>query len=85
MVKPKVHERLVRSRPKIITDPDAIEQTTVKLPVIKSILTAACIAVAAWFSYKGYLETRVNTPYNVEKVLKLVLLHLRNSSNQQRI
>ncbi|KOC71009.1 Mannosyl-oligosaccharide glucosidase [Habropoda laboriosa] len=28
-----------------------------------------CIAIAIWCSYKGYLETRVNTPYNVKKVV----------------
>lgn len=35
---------------------------------MNSILTVVCIAIAAWFGYKGYLETRVNTPYSVEKV-----------------
>ncbi|XP_014477267.1 PREDICTED: mannosyl-oligosaccharide glucosidase GCS1 [Dinoponera quadriceps] len=34
-----------------------------------AIVTALCIAVASWFGYKGYLETRVNTPFNVEKLV----------------
>lgn len=68
MAKPKANERTTRSRVKIVAPDDPLEETTVKIPVLKTILTAACIAVAAWFSYKGYLETRVNTPYDTEKV-----------------
>lgn len=33
-----------------------------------TIITAVCIVVASWFGYKGYLETRVNTPFDVQKV-----------------
>lgn len=78
MAKPKIHERPVRSRSKIVRDEDSIEETTIKIPVLKSILTAAVLGVAAWFSYKGYLETRVNTPYDVEKVPKIIKIILIN-------
>lgn len=30
-----------------------------------------CIAIATWFSYKGYLETRVNTPYDIKKLVTI--------------
>lgn len=33
-----------------------------------NMITALCIIVASWFVYKGYLETRVNTPFNIQKV-----------------
>lgn len=35
------------------------------------LLTVICMAVAAWFGYKGYLETRVNTPYDNEKLVTI--------------
>lgn len=40
-----------------------------KIPMLNTIIAATCIAVAAWFSYKGYLETRVNTPFDTEKLV----------------
>ncbi|XP_043273093.1 mannosyl-oligosaccharide glucosidase GCS1 [Venturia canescens] len=75
MAKPKGNERSTRSRVKIVAPDDPLEETTVKIPVLKTILTAACIAVAAWFSYKGYLETRVNTPYSTEKLVTVANLN----------
>ncbi|KZC05985.1 Mannosyl-oligosaccharide glucosidase [Dufourea novaeangliae] len=39
------------------------------MSVLNTAVTVLCIAIATWFSYKGYLETRVNTPYDVEKLV----------------
>lgn len=39
-----------------------------------SIIAATCIAIAVWFGYKGYLETRVNTPYDVEKACNVIFI-----------
>lgn len=47
-------------------------------------LATACAAVAIYFGYKGYLETRVNTPYDMKKVIIVLIrvppkLNLRNN------
>lgn len=39
---------------------------------INSIIAIICIIVAVWFGFKGYLETRINTPYSVEKVYNML-------------
>lgn len=39
-----------------------------KMSILNTSATVLCISIAAWFSYKGYLETRVNTPYDTNKV-----------------
>lgn len=35
---------------------------------IKIVASLICISIAAYVGYKGYLETRVNTPYDDNKV-----------------
>lgn len=44
--------------------------SSLQLP-INFIIVTVSMAVAVWFGYKGYLETRVNTPYDVNKVCEL--------------
>jgi hypothetical protein len=39
---------------------------------INFIFVTGSMAIAILFGYKGYLETRVNTPYNVEKACNLL-------------
>lgn len=34
----------------------------------KVLVGAVVLLVAAYFGYRGYLETRVNTPFDIEKV-----------------
>lgn len=68
MAKIKTQER-IKSKSKSTNNPfNTKKDVQAKLPIFNSIITATCIGIAAWFSYKGYLETRVNTPYNIEKV-----------------
>lgn len=43
---------------------------------VNSIITVVCISIAIWFGYKGYLETRVNTPYDGNKAC--IILHSYN-------
>ena len=40
-----------------------------KMSILNTSATVLCISIAAWFSYKGYLETRVNTPYDTKKLV----------------
>ncbi|XP_046472489.1 mannosyl-oligosaccharide glucosidase [Neodiprion pinetum] len=69
MAKIKNHEKLVKPKPKSTTSGESKKEYSTKIPMLNTILTATCIAVAAWFSYKGYLETRVNTPFDTEKLV----------------
>lgn len=68
MARVKNHEKLAKPKPKSATNGDSKKVYLKKIPMFNSVLAAICIAVAAWFSYKGYLETRVNTPFDTEKV-----------------
>ncbi|KAG7200863.1 hypothetical protein KM043_003227 [Ampulex compressa] len=69
MAKLRVPEKSMKSKGKPVNVTHAKKESRLKMPVLNSIITAMCIAIAAWFSYKGYLETRVNTPYNVKKLV----------------
>lgn len=48
---------------------NAEEQTSSRIS-IKTILTFICLGIACCVGYKGYLETRVNTPFDSTKVRK---------------
>ncbi|CAK9824476.1 Mannosyl-oligosaccharide glucosidase GCS1 [Anthophora retusa] len=39
------------------------------MSILNTSITILCIVIATWFSYKGYLETRVNTPYDIKKLV----------------
>lgn len=64
MAKSKAQEKVTKRQVKPKTS------KSLRLP-INFIIVTVSMAVAIWFGYKGYLETRVNTPYNVEKLLHL--------------
>lgn len=64
-----------RERPqeKALTKPRPRVKTSSRsslLPINLIIITVSLV-IAVWFGYKGYLETRVNTPYDVNKACKL--------------
>lgn len=63
MAKSKGQEKPTKIKPK--------SKTNKSLMPINFIIVTASIAVAIWFGYKGYLETRVNTPYDVKKACNL--------------
>lgn len=60
MAKIKAQEKAVKVRAKSKTS------KSLQMPINFIIVTASLI-VAVWFGYKGYLETRVNTPYDATK------------------
>lgn len=64
MAKSKVQEKPAKTKAKPKTN------KSLQMP-INFIIVTASIAVAVWFGYKGYLETRVNTPYDVKKACNL--------------
>ena len=68
MAKLKGNERSQKLKPRTSNQSDSNKSSIFKKSVLNTILTILCIGVAVVFSYKGYLETRVNTPYDVEKV-----------------
>lgn len=68
MAKNKAQDRLAKIKNKVSSSTTVKKESKFKMPMLNTTITILCIAVAAWFSYKGYLETRVNTPYDVEKV-----------------
>lgn len=59
-----------KTRLKAKTSSNSSSSSSLQLP-INFIIVTVSMAVAVWFGYKGYLETRVNTPYDVNKVCKL--------------
>jgi mannosyl-oligosaccharide glucosidase len=67
MAKGKTQEKSTKIKGKSIsansTKPNKGLQFSMNL-----IIAIVCIVIAIWFGFKGYLETRVNTPYDVEKV-----------------
>ncbi|XP_043492763.1 mannosyl-oligosaccharide glucosidase GCS1 [Polistes fuscatus] len=72
MAKIKTQERVMKPRSKLNSNPfNTKKDAKTKLPIFNSVITAVCIAIAAWFSFKGYLETRVNTPYEIEKLVTM--------------
>jgi len=64
MAKSKAQEKVAKTRTKPKTSKN------LQLPINFIIITAS-MAVAVWFGYKGYLETRVNTPYDAKKACNL--------------
>ncbi|XP_053998124.1 uncharacterized protein LOC128886897 [Hylaeus anthracinus] len=68
MAKIKTQDRPIKIRNKILNSGNTKKESTLKMPVL-NITAVLCIAIAMWFSYKGYLETRVNAPYDVEKLV----------------
>lgn len=75
MAKLKGHERQQKIKSRVISSSDSDKASISKMPILNTVLTVVCIGVAIWFSYKGYLETRVNTPYNVEKLVNAAKLN----------
>ncbi|XP_012226758.1 mannosyl-oligosaccharide glucosidase isoform X1 [Linepithema humile] len=68
MVKNKPQEKSVKIKAKSVNANSV--KTNKSFPLsMNSTITVICIAIAAWFGYKGYLETRVNTPYDGNKVV----------------
>lgn len=65
MAKNKTQERVAKLKNKT---GNLKKESKFRMSMLNISVTVLCIAIATWFSYKGYLETRVNTPYNVEKV-----------------
>lgn len=74
MAKLKGNERSQKLKPRTSDHSDSNKSSVFKMSALNIILTIFCIGVAVIFSYKGYLETRVNTPYDVEKVRSLFKL-----------
>lgn len=77
----KTQERATKIRTKsVYANSDRSNKNTVLLANNYLIIIAIiCIVIAAWFGYKGYLETRVKTPYNVEKACNtycVIILHI---------
>lgn len=71
MARSKTQEKHTKIKAKLVNASSA--KTSSNLPLsMNSAIGVICIAIAVWFIAKGYLETRVNTPYNVEKVCKLL-------------
>lgn len=71
MARSKIQEKHTKIKAKLVNANSA--KTTKSLGLsMNFIIAAVCIAIAIWFGVKGYLETRVNTPYNVEKACKLL-------------
>ncbi|XP_011638747.1 mannosyl-oligosaccharide glucosidase GCS1 [Pogonomyrmex barbatus] len=68
MPKGRVQEKPAKIKVKPANTNSVKTNKSLQLP-INFMIAAVCIAVAAWFGYKGYLETRVNTPYDVEKLV----------------
>lgn len=66
MVKNKPQEKSAKIKTKTVNANTV--KTNKSFPLsMNSIITIICISVATWFGYKGYLETRVNTPYDGSK------------------
>ncbi|XP_012259973.1 mannosyl-oligosaccharide glucosidase [Athalia rosae] len=69
MARTKHQEKPPKPKAKSIGTNENKKEYSTKIPMLNSILAVLCILVAAWFSYKGYLETRVNTPFDTEKLV----------------
>jgi len=65
MAKGKAQEKSIKIKGKLISANPVKSNKGLSLNFIIAII---CIIIAIWFGFKGYLETRVNTPYDVEKV-----------------
>uniref|UniRef100_A0A0C9R244 Mannosyl-oligosaccharide glucosidase n=1 Tax=Fopius arisanus TaxID=64838 RepID=A0A0C9R244_9HYME len=72
MAKSKSHERTPKAKNKHLNHAhQRKEAESSRMNLMNTLLTLTCMAVAAWFGYKGYLETRVNTPFDTEKLVSL--------------
>ncbi|KAF7994307.1 hypothetical protein HCN44_003397 [Aphidius gifuensis] len=72
MAKSKSHERTPKAKNKHLNYAHFRKETeSSRMNLWNLSLTVACMTVAAWFGYKGYLETRVNTPYDTEKLVTI--------------
>ncbi|EFN77469.1 mannosyl-oligosaccharide glucosidase GCS1 isoform X2 [Harpegnathos saltator] len=66
MAKNKPHEtKITKSRAKHTGSP----RSNKSMLSTNAVITALCIVVASWFGYKGYIETRVNTPFDIKKLV----------------
>lgn len=70
MAKNKIQDKFTKSKPKSVISK---KESKFKMSILNISVMVLCIAVAIWFSYRGYLETRVNTPYDVKKVCCILL------------
>lgn len=64
--------RLGTKQPKLLTK-RAKGRGIGYMATAKVLVGAIVLLVAAYFGYRGYLETRVNTPFDIEKVAKISL------------
>lgn len=71
MARSKMQEKHTKIKAKLVNASSAKTSKSLSLS-INSIIAAICISIAAWFGFKGYLETRVNTPYDVGKACNLL-------------
>ncbi|KAK9301679.1 hypothetical protein QLX08_006092 [Tetragonisca angustula] len=66
MAKNKIHDKFAKLKTKTVIPK---KENKFKMSMLNMSVTVLCIAIATWFSYRGYLETRVNTPYDVNKLV----------------
>lgn len=72
MAKNKIQDKFTKLKNRTI---NSKRESKFKMSILNISITVLCIAIATWFSYKGYLETRVNTPYDIKKVYFILLFH----------
>lgn len=75
MSRPKGYERLQKPKARTLNHSETKKTSIFRMSIFNTLLTISCIGVAAWFSYRGYLETRVNTPYDVQKLVNTAKLN----------
>lgn len=71
MAKIKAQDKYVKPKNKTIINSQLTKnkESKFKMSMLNISVTVLCIAIAGWFSYMGYLETRVNTPYDMNKMV----------------
>ncbi|RLU22685.1 hypothetical protein DMN91_004963 [Ooceraea biroi] len=72
MRKGKAQEKPTKIKGKLVSANSAKTNTRPRLS-LNFMISLVFIAIAVWFGFKGYLETRVNTPYDGKKLVALSL------------
>lgn len=75
MAKNKAQEKFIKTKNKVSSSVNTKNEHKFEVPILNTAVIVLCIAIAVGFSYKGYLETRVNTPYDVEKVSTFFIIY----------
>ncbi|XP_043265671.1 mannosyl-oligosaccharide glucosidase GCS1 [Colletes gigas] len=78
MAKIRTQDKPSKTKNKVLSFANTKKEDKFKMPMLNTTITVLCIAIAIWFSYKGYLETRVNTLYDVEKLVTASGLDIPN-------